>query len=285
MTRASEREPGDPLLDDPALAEALAAVAANGRLSNERVRQMRASRRRALGTAGAAMLVLAIGGGGWLGLRPVPSVTEHYRTARGQQLAVRLADGSSLRLNGATSLDVTLAHDHREVVLNGGEAFFDIAHDARRPFEVAAGDVSARVLGTAFDLDRTTDQVKLGVFRGAVRFGGRSPGTHGVVVKQGWRSRYRDGAVDAPASFDTDQQDWRQGWLDTEGMRLTDMVEALNRGGGPLVLPPPPALAALPIAGRFKLDDPARLLHAIGSAYGFSVVRDGQGLRLVPAAD
>jgi transmembrane sensor len=51
-----------------------------------------------------------------------------------------------------------------------------------------------------------------------------------------------------------------------------------------LVLPPPSALADMPIAGRFKLDDPARLLDAIGGAYGFRVEQDGDRLRLRAAS-
>jgi transmembrane sensor len=55
-----------------------------------------------------------------------------------------------------------------------------------------------------------------------------------------------------------------------------DLVEVLNRRGGPLVLPPSEALADMPIAGRFRLDDPRQLLNAIGAAYGFSVKRRGR---------
>lgn len=267
----------DTVLDDPALTEALSAMSTVGRLSNEEVRAMRGRRRQVLGSAGAAALALVIGIGGWWS---GSATTAHYQTVRGQQLAVNLADGSSIRLNGATSLDVTLAAGRRTVALQQGEAFFDVAHDARWPFEVAVGDVTARVLGTAFDLDRTGGQVELGVYRGAVRFAAAGPGSPGVVVKAGWRSRYRDGAVGLPTRFDPVQQDWRQGWLDTEGMRLGDVVEALNRSGGPLVAPPPPALAALPIGGRFKLDDPAQLLRAIGDAYGFKVMQRGDQIAL-----
>ncbi|UAK22876.1 FecR family protein [Sphingomonas nostoxanthinifaciens] len=270
--------------DDPALAEALTEVAAFGRLSNEQVRAMRANRRRAVGSVAAVALAAVLGLGGWMQLQTPAPTTIHYSTARGEQRLVHLADGSSVRLNGATRLDVTLDRDRRTVELAEGQAFFDVAHDAKRPFVVTAGAVNGRVLGTAFDVDRMHGQVELEVYRGAVRFAGTAPGSAGVVVRAGWRSRYRDGTIDRPTLFDPAQQDWREGWLDTEGMRLGDVVEALDRGTGPLVLPPPARLAALPIAGRFRLDDPARLLRVIGGAYGFTVVRDGDRIRLQPAA-
>ena len=271
------------LLNDLALAEALATMAGFARLSNDEVRAMRARRRRALGSVGALALVLAIGLGRWWD--GSGAITSHYQTARGQQLAVALVDGTRIRLNGATSLDVTFASAQRHVTLAQGEAYFDVSHDAKRPFAVEIGGVTARVLGTAFDLERTNGQVELGVYRGAVRFADTGSPSSGVVVRAGWRSRYRDGTVGSPTRFDPAQQDWRQGWLDTEGMRLGDLVDALNRGGGPLVVAPPPALAALPIGGRFKLDDPGQLLAAIGAAYGFSVVPEGDRLRLRAISD
>jgi transmembrane sensor len=37
----------------------------------------------------------------------------------------------------------------------------------------------------------------------------------------------------------------------------------------------------MPVAGRFRLDNPVQLLDAIGAAYGFVVKREGDQLRLV----
>lgn len=273
----------DPLLDDPALAEALAACAAGGRLSDEDVRTMRANRRRALASAASLALVAIIGVGLWQARPPAsqPPLVARYETPRGQQRAIRLADGSGLRLSGATRVVVTFAADRRDVQLDRGEAYFDIVHDAARPFTVHAGASGARVLGTAFDVDLRRGQVELAVYRGAIRFGRDGADQAAVVVKAGWRSHFDGLAAASPRRFDVARQDWRQGWLDTEDMRLGDLVDALNRQGGPLVETPPPALADMPVAGRFRLDDPAQLLNAIGAAYGFTVKREGDQLRLV----
>ena len=278
----------DPLLADPALAEALADQAAHGRLSNDDIRAMRAARRRTMASLAAGVAVLTLGIAGWhrlpTNIMSAPPVVAHYQTRRGQQIEVQLADGSTMRLNGATSLDVTLAPDRRDVSLASGEAYFDVAHDPARPFSVHAGDAGARVLGTAFDIDMTRGRVELAVYRGAVGFGSEGADRRALVVKAGWRSRFRDGAAHAPTRFDVTEQDWRQGWLDTQDMRLGDVIEALNRHGGPLVRTPDTALAAIPLAGRFKLDDPERLLRAIGGAYGFQVRREGEQLILMPVS-
>jgi transmembrane sensor len=272
-------------LDDPALAEALAECAAIGRLSNEDIRRRRANRRRVAVSGAMALLVIVGGAGVWSSrwLAPAPVQVAHLETQRGQRLVVRLADGSRLRLNGATSLDVRLEGKQRLVSMARGEAYFDVAHDAARPFEVAAGGSVTRVLGTAFDVDVARADVKLAVYRGKVSFGPSMGRDGAVVVPAGWRSNFHGSMADAPTRFDSSRDDWRAGWLDTDAMRLDDVVNALNRGSGPLVLAPPPRLAGMTVSGRFKLDQPQQLLEAIGEAYGFSVRREGDKLRLVEA--
>jgi len=275
-------------LDDPALAEALEQAATFGRLSDGDIRAMRAARRRTVTTLGAVVLVSAAGIGiwsnGWFKPAAAPAIA-HYETQRGQQRDVRLADGSTLHLSGATSLDVTLDDHQRMVALNKGEAYFDVAHEAKRPFVVRAGDSATRVLGTAFDVDLGRGEVKLSVYRGRVRFGSASYEAGSVEVPAGFRSRFRDGVAKVPTRFDATQQDWRQDWVDTDDMRLVDLVDALNRRGGPMVMDPPQGLAGITLSGRFKLDNSRQLLGAIGAAYGFDVVQEGSRLKLVAVRD
>ncbi|OSZ66629.1 hypothetical protein CAP40_12240 [Sphingomonas sp. IBVSS2] len=272
------------MLDDPALADAMGQLP---RLSDGDVQAMRANRRRAIGTGGALALVAAIGIGSWQAgwYRAAAPAPIHYETARGQQLDVALADGSKLHLNGATSLDVTLGTDRRTVTMQRGEAYFDIAHRPDRPFTVHAEGSATRVLGTAFDIDIASSGVRIAVYRGKVRFGGDGADKQAVIVEAGWRSRFAGGQARAPTRFDATQQDWRQGWLDIDNMRLGDLVDALNRRGGSFIAPPPKPLAAIAVAGRFRLDNPRQLLGAMGAAYDFQVVRKGDELHLIPTRE
>ncbi|AJA08099.1 hypothetical protein SKP52_05870 [Sphingopyxis fribergensis] len=269
-------------LDDPALAEALERSAAIGRLSDGDIRATRARRRGGV-MLGLALLVSASGIGGWFALDPAP-VVGRYETARGEQRDVRLADGSTLHLNGATRVDVRLDGDRRFATLGYGEAYFDVAHDADRPFAVRAGASEIRVLGTAFDVEMARGEVKLAVYRGKVRFGGAGAGG-GVDVPAGWRSRFGNGTAAAPKRFDATREDWRRGWLDTDDLRLTELIDALNRRDGPIIMDPPRAIANLKLSGRFRTDNPRVLLSAIGNAYGFDLVVEGNKLRLVATAE
>jgi len=273
-------------LDDPALAEALASSADLGRLSDADVLAMqRARRRQVTGVASVAVLLaVVVGIGGW---REVShSITgpamAHFETRRGEQRNVQLADGSMVEMNGDTSLDVTLADDQRLVELRRGEAYFDVAHQPQRPFVVHAGGSQTRVLGTAFNIDMTRQAVILEVHRGRVSFGGVGAGKARVEVPAGWRSHYSGGdAATAPTRFDATLQGWHDGWIDTDDMRLDDLVDALNRHGGTVVQSPSAKLGGIALAGRFKLDNAQQLLGAIGTAYGFKVINQADGLKLV----
>lgn len=279
-------------IDRRALNEALELAAQRcGRLSNDQVRALRRRRRgiaAAATTLSAAAALLFVGVDRFaLPFAPAPVATAHWTrswtTRPGEQGTATLVDGTTIRLNGASRVAVDYAADRRTVRLVAGQAFFDVAHDAARPFLVQAGRGEARVLGTAFDLDMTRGQVALAVYRGAVGFDAAG-GPGRVVVRAGWRSTVRGGTVAAPTRFDPTLPDWRQGWIDTGGMRLDDLVDVLERGGTTPIVRPEGALARLVIAGRFRTDRPRDLLAAIGDGLGFTVVEGPEGLSLRPAA-
>lgn len=79
----------------------------------------------------AAALVLGVGVAWFTLTRP-----QQYETQFGEQRSVRLEDGSHVTLNTASKIEVRMFEHHRIVELLAGEALFDVAHDATRPFDV-----------------------------------------------------------------------------------------------------------------------------------------------------
>ena len=116
----------------------------------------RAARRSRRGWLGSGLLVLtAVVGVAFHGWHTEPT----YLTDIGEQRSVVLADGTRLSLNTDTRVDVNLGSQERRVTVLGGEALFEIAKDARRPFvvRVAGSEVVAR--GTAFAVRFTASEV------------------------------------------------------------------------------------------------------------------------------
>jgi len=120
----------------------------------------------------AASLLIALAAGSamlWQRHRTLAVEVENYATAVAVDRSVALSDGSQIALGGATRLATHFARDRRDVDLNAGEAFFQVAHDTTRPFVVNAGEISIRAVGTAFDVRRTGERVTIAVAEGRVR--------------------------------------------------------------------------------------------------------------------
>ena len=86
--------------------------------------------------------------------RPVEQVRYLEKISlNGQKINIQLADGSRVKLNSGSKLITPerFSSDLREVELEG-EAFFDVAEEADRPFIIKSGDIKIRVHGTSFNV-------------------------------------------------------------------------------------------------------------------------------------
>ncbi|MBO9880474.1 FecR domain-containing protein [Xanthomonas sp. D-109] len=262
------------LAHEPALLQALAGVALP--TAAPHVAPVRTPRRRwpvAVGLA-ASLALLAVLLWPWLRPDPAPLVVA---TAPGQMRVLHLDDGSVLTLNGASRVRVQLRAHRREVALEAGEAFFDVAHDARRPFEVTLGATRVRVLGTVFNLARDGAISELSVYSGRVEI---VSGRAHRVLAQGMRIEAAPAGLGTLARFDPGAGDWREGWLQTAGIPLSRLVERLNRRSPRPIAIADPAVGALQVSGRFRLDQPEQTLAHLARLYPLRIQRTATGITL-----
>src|SRR5690625_4399555 len=96
-----------------------------------------------------------------------------YVTADEQQKRITLSDGTRVRLNGNSELQVSgdFLEERREVSLTG-EAYFDVVHHTDKPFIINAGVATVEVLGTTFHLKALPQErdIQLAVIEGRVSF-------------------------------------------------------------------------------------------------------------------
>ena len=100
-------------------------------------------------------------------------------TTRGEQAQVRLPDGTLVFLNSASSLKYpTIFGKERNVELSG-EAYFQVAHNKQKPFNVASNGQQVKVLGTHFNINSYADEkvTKTTLLEGAVRLSSLREGT------------------------------------------------------------------------------------------------------------
>lgn len=153
------------------------APASAARVKHAKPQRVQASRRSFLfWPATSALTMAAIGGVGymaWQHLQAQPLSVQAYQTERGQQQNIALSDGSHLRMDTATRLEVRMFRQRREVRLLDGQAVFEVQHDGR-PFHVLAASHRVTVVGTRFSVRYTpdipgNDGVQVAVEEGKVR--------------------------------------------------------------------------------------------------------------------
>lgn len=234
--------------------------------------------RRSVPWAAAAMLVLALGlawQAPWLDrLR-----ADHY-TVQGETRAIELADGSRLQLDTDAAVSVTLAGDERRVRLLRGEAWFEVSHDAARPFIVESGDAQVRVLGTTFAVARLEGRTRILLSEGRIeaRAGSEKP----VVLAPGEEVEVSAGQLSARRTFDPQQAfAWRQRQLVFRQQPLAEVVAELDRywPGHTLVLGE--ALRQKKVSGVFEIDKPDAVLKALTHTLGLNVDQYASYLRVL----
>ena len=258
---------------DPALAEAMTLSVQRGAVRPRRGVLIGAV---ASGLASCALALVAI----WPQLQLTTVAPLALETAPGQHRTAALADGTTVTLDGATRLEVKLGQFRREVRLVRGEAYFDVAHDESRPFTVKAPEGSARVLGTAFDLEREQGRLELSVHRGRVRLAPSGLIHRTAVLTIGQQAFAKEGRLSRVHAFDPNAEDWRAGWLETDGVTLASLVERLNRASTTPIVIADPDLGRQRVAGRFRLDEPEVLVRNLALMHGFQVRREQGGLTL-----
>ncbi|MDT9600843.1 FecR family protein [Sphingosinicella rhizophila] len=199
-----------------------------------------------------------------------------YATAIGGQEIVPLSDGTRVELNTDTRIRAQLAANERRVWLDQGEAYFEVAHDAARPFVVDAGARRVTVLGTKFSVRRDGDSVEVAVIEGRVRV--EAPAGEGeakivtggdmVIAKPVERNllvvRQNLGAVEKELS-------WREGVLNFDSTSLADVVAEFNRYNRRKMVIADPATAAIRIEGMFNATDGEAFARMLREAFGLEV--------------
>lgn len=205
---------------------------------------------------------------------------ERFETDTGVQQTVRLADGSRVDLNTATRLRADLEGERREIWLDAGEAFFEVEHDAARPFIVHAGSRNVTVLGTKFAVRRDGDQVRVVVLEGRVRLDERdvSRAAKSNVLTAGAIVNTAAAGVmirQVPPERVMDDLSWRTGVLVFDQVTLGEAVAEFNRYNRRQLVIADPAVSDIRIGGRLQahsIDGFARLLQ---QTYGLRIETEG----------
>ncbi|MFT4180136.1 MAG: FecR domain-containing protein [Thermomonas sp.] len=235
-----------------------------------RASQRRPTRAHWLPRAMAALMLVACAIGASIGWRSWTHVdASSYGTALGEVRTQPLADGSQAILASDSGIDVRLSRRQRHVALTRGEAIFDVAKDAGRPFVVDAGTRRVVAVGTRFSVRRDRNDLRVVVTEGTVRLeSATEPGRPSALLPAGSIALVRtDGVLVRTLALDDAEHllDWDEGLLAFHDTPLDEAVAEFNRYNARKLVVADAAAGALRIGGSFRWDNQegfVRLLQA-----------------------
>lgn len=230
--------------------------------------------------AASVLVFLTVGGlAYWL-----DSPVESFSTGTAEQRSVRLPDGSRVTLGAASKVTQVYEAGARRVVLNFGEAFFEVAHDAERPFTVVVGQTEVRAVGTAFNVRVTSDRILVSVTEGRVAVDpSQTVARPEVMLSAGQQAGIaRDGAVLERVST-LSAVTWLQGPFEYRGEELRYVIEDLNRYTDRRIVLTDESLGALRYSGTVFPDHLDEWLEGISGVLPV-MVRDGGSQREIAPA-
>lgn len=226
-----------------------------------------------------------------------------YATEVGQIQALNLDDGSIIKLNTNSRLEIDYTTGLRTILLDYGEAYFTVAHEPERPFVVYSSLGAVKAVGTAFQVRVFSDDVEVTVTEGIVELGAvdapaalnsglSTPDGNEInqvahapraivaslgTLAAGQKARFNGtvktmGLVTELALSEVAiQLSWREGQLTFAGEKLDDVITEINRYTDTEVVIIDPEIGTIKIGGRFKVGETEALLGVLQASFNVKV--------------
>jgi len=244
-------------------------------------RRRQLDRKRLFGAMAAAVALSLAPLALWVAqVRTVPPEAEAalpaYATSVGQRMILTLEDGSQVTLNTASRLRVAYTDTERRLYLDAGQAWFKVAHDADKPFNVIAGSQQVTAHGTQFDVRLKPDAVQVLLVEGKVSVAPRHGGARAASAMLSPNDMLTVDAsgVQVRRVADTGAvEGWREGVVVFDDTPLAEAVEEINRyATRPFVLTDGRA-GRVRVSGVYRIGGEAVFAEALEEGLGVSVDR------------
>jgi transmembrane sensor len=225
-----------------------------------------------IATIAAIAIVLAAGAA----LLRFDNQEQTISTALGGRKVIELAGGSRAELN--TSTIIRVAAGGRNVRLDKGEAYFQIRHDANRPFVITAAGYRIIDLGTTFVVLNEPGRLKIALLEGRAQLEAADGNSQATTLSPGDVAVAADGAVsvtrEAPREI-SKALGWRRGVLIFEHTSLADAMAQFNRYNAAQLVIADSDTAKLTVDGTFPLTGVSQFASAAKTIFGLHVARRG----------
>lgn len=158
--------------------------------------------------------------------------THTLSTSRAEQMQVRLQDGTVVFINAASSLSypTSFANSNKREVSLQGEAYFEVAKDAKHPFVIVAGQQKTEVLGTTFNINSYADEpaIKTTLLEGSVKVVDNESGAE-LILKPGEQAMLVAQGLSTKNVQVGDEVAWKSGYFMFNNETLADIMKDVSR--------------------------------------------------------
>jgi transmembrane sensor len=192
-------------------------------------------------------------------------LTAEYRTAKGEQRRITLADDVSVRLNTETSLTLPAGTAGRtQIELISGEAAFSTS--SGNPLIVMAGDGRTTARRASFEVRNIGGTVCVTCLDGDIRVehGGKI-----AALQPKQQTRYDAARLYPAATIDpAEATAWQDGFLVFRFTPLSEVIAEVNRYRPGRILLMSAVLGANPVNGRFRIEHIDDIIVWIEQVFG-----------------
>ena len=189
----------------------------------------------------------------------------------GQRVNLQLPDGTSVWLNASSEIiyPAYFSGSTREIHLNG-EAYFEVEHNASKPFIVHTETFDIKVLGTKFNVEayKGMEGFTTALMEGSVEVTDRKNKDKSVRLYPAQKVAFRNGELCKSPIDNYDVYRWREGLIWFKETRFADLMRQLEKNYGVRILINNEAVKEKVFSGKFRttdgIDNALRLLQKEG---------------------
>ena len=191
------------------------------------------------------------------------SVSSVIHAPMGSRVSFNLPDGTVGWLNSGSSLTYSLPFNNNRKITLDGEAWFDVVHNEKSPFEINAGNSKVKVLGTSFNLSAyKEDYIEIVLQNGKVEF---YPGnlSQKITMTPSQKLVFNDGKIGLTITDPSKYKAWTDGKLVFRGDNMAEVAGRIERWYNVKVILADPNLKKFSFRATFEDDSLEEVLHLL----------------------
>ncbi len=147
----------------------------------------------------------------------------------GYQTVTVLSDGTRIRLNSGSDMEILPGNGTERRVRLRGEAYFEVAHDEARPFVLETSGMEVKVLGTTFNVTAYDEIQSVVLVEGSVEVkGSAEEKSTRIEPSQKYEYNALSGASGVEVIDTEEYTDWTEGYILLKDTPMSEILERLG---------------------------------------------------------